>query len=297
MSFGKVVSFGNISVAIEAQGERCEGIAAYATKCLTPGDASTVTITLRAIEDNDAPPHARFHLKGDTESFAAPSAGLLLEQLVRRITFHLIDKNSSGLTMHSAMVSRDGAALLFPGVSGAGKSTLTTHLVRLGYALATDELSMLPERLTGSSTESDEVRVFGLPRPLHLKPNSMFMLRDVPASPFIERFEDGAFVHVEAIGGTVQAHPRTLAAIVFPRYDKAEQSFERLSGATATRELMSSLVNARNLQGHGFSAMAAIARKVPAFSLTYHDFAFAEEHLNPLVTAFRAKSGRVAPLS
>ena len=63
-----------------------------------------------------------------------------------------------------------------------------------------------------------------------------------------------------------------LRALVFPRYDsRATTQCEPLAGAPAALQLMGSLLNARNLEGHGFPAVTALARVIPAYRLEYSD--------------------------
>jgi hypothetical protein len=61
--------------------------------------------------------------------------------------------------------------------------------------------------------------------------------------------------------------------IFFPRYRAdTEFSLEKLSPAQTGMSMMACLVNARNLPGDGFRSTVDLARKVPAYSITYPDF-------------------------
>jgi hypothetical protein len=61
--------------------------------------------------------------------------------------------------------------------------------------------------------------------------------------------------------------------IFFPRYRAdAEFLLEKLTPAQTGMAMMACLVNARNLPGDGFSATVELARRVPAYSVTYPDF-------------------------
>lgn len=63
------------------------------------------------------------------------------------------------LFMHSAGVSRDGAAYVFPAYGGTGKTTTCMTLLAKGYGFLGDDLLIVdPERR----------RVFPYPRPLHI---------------------------------------------------------------------------------------------------------------------------------
>jgi len=285
VTFARTVVFGRARVGVIAEGDKPERLAEFACRHLptehhVASEVGEASIVLRLTENDGV-----FALHGDpAEAFSSPFEYRALEQLLRRITFFLIDTHKGGLLFHAAVVSERGRAILMPGVSGAGKSTLTTQLVRSGFGLATDELALLPQQ----PQEAGRPRAPGLTRPIHLKAPSLFAVRgellantgSTPHSSIVWS-DEGAFVHAEALGGHV-AQPSSIAAVVLPRYVPGEATFAPLSAARATRELMGHLVNARNLEGHGFQEVAKLAREVPAFALSYHQFPFAEAWLRAL---------------
>ena len=61
-----------------------------------------------------------------------------------------------------------------------------------------------------------------------------------------------------------------LSLIVFPNYtEDSKFDLEKLSKARAGLTLMECLVNARNLNGHGFGEATRLVRDTPAYLLTY----------------------------
>jgi HprK-related kinase A len=68
------------------------------------------------------------------------------------------------LIIHSAVLEREGRALLLPAPPGSGKSTLCAGLVASGWRLLSDELALV---------ELDGRRVVPIPRPISLKNRSI----------------------------------------------------------------------------------------------------------------------------
>lgn len=98
-----------------------------------------------------------------------------------------------------------------------------------------------------------------------------------------------------ASGDDTQAAPTRspLRALVFPRYDsRATTQCEPLAGAPAGLQLMGSLLNARNLEGHGFSAVTALARSIPSYRLDYSDARDAVAVLARLLDGLESSAGR-----
>ena len=58
-----------------------------------------------------------------------------------------------------------------------------------------------------------------------------------------------------------------------------EFELRRLSRAQAGLELMQCLINARNLPDHGFPEVTRLARAMPAYKMTYANFAQIEPHI------------------
>ena len=163
------------------------------------------------------------------------------------------------LTLHSAVVERDGLAMILPAPSGSGKSTLCAALAFRGWRLLSDELAVIqPE--TG--------QLVALPRPISLKNRSVDVLRAFAPEAMIGRVVPdtikGSVAHVrpppDALArGQQGARPRW---IVLPRY--VADAPAQLRPLPRAKALMALLDHAFNYNLHGREGFAALARVVDA---------------------------------
>ncbi|MEQ1869072.1 MAG: hypothetical protein ABL961_03505 [Vicinamibacterales bacterium] len=206
---------------------------------------------------------ARFHEGADIGD-----AALKLQEAV---TMALAAKCTSGLVLHAAAAARSGRALILPGRSGSGKTTLSAYLLARGFTYLSDEMVFL---------ESGTLLVEGLPRPLNVKAHGLHLVANPavasaawaslsgPAATLMQLPVDMA----GAAGSAASQTRPALAALVFPRFQPdAPATCIPLTPAQAGLRLMSALLNARNLEGHGFPAVTALAREVPAYELQFGD--------------------------
>lgn len=77
--------------------------------------------------------------------------------------------------VHAAAVARNGAALLLAGPSGIGKSTLAYACARDGLAVLADDVVYLESGLE----PGDSLRVWGLPRYIHLPPDAPSLFQEL----------------------------------------------------------------------------------------------------------------------
>ncbi|MFW2441018.1 MAG: hypothetical protein ACN4GR_16800 [Arenicellales bacterium] len=225
------------------------------------------------------PPHARLEIsqnrdrdyrltRDEKEIYKGDSLAALANSLMDTSIFNLADKCSSGLLFHAACLSWKGKGIIMPAQSGHGKTTLSAWLLSNGFDYLTDELVYLP-------LESRQTMCFG--RPLNVK----YGAREIIDELLGDNKEDKSIVAgpiamlvpprlVRADNKTVEPE---VDMVFFPRYRAdTEFSLEKLSAAQTGMALMSCLVNARNLAGDGFPATVSLARKVPAYQLTYPSF-------------------------
>lgn len=173
------------------------------------------------------------------------------------------------ITLHAAVLERDGRAVILPAPPGSGKSTLCAALMLDGWRLLSDEMALLDPR-TGLLTAS--------PRPISLKNASIDILRRrAPAAvmgPVARDTMKGMVCHMQvSADSTVRARElATPAWIVFPRY---------VSGAPLTltaRPKADALLNLhRNSFNHhvhgrqGFETLADVVERCEVFDLHYSD--------------------------
>jgi hypothetical protein len=261
MSVQRTVAFADSKAVVEAFGARAERLVEFVCRHVPTGEGpSSIRFEVRGDSDDEP---VTFWSSVEGTLHTTRDDGEIAELLMQELTLRLVERSRSGVHIHGGLVDDGKLAVLLPGASGSGKSSLTAWLVARGFALSTDEVVHLP---------LDGGEVSGFTRPIHLK-------RGLPSLTTITSGADrasrvplrrGELVHAEALAGRVQKAPVRLGAIVFPAWaHDAEDTITELPGATATRRLMEVLANARNLPGHGFSEIAALARAVPAFALAH----------------------------
>jgi HprK-related kinase A len=171
------------------------------------------------------------------------------------------------LIIHSAVVERDGRALIMPAPPGSGKSTLCAALVASGWRLFSDELALV-ELTTG--------RLIPLPRPISLKNESIpAIARFWPAASIGAVVRDtvkGSVAHASAPRTSVERSSEQASArwVVIPRFCvNATTTLEPLSKAAGFMQLVD---NAFNYSVHGRTGFDVVARLIDAsdcFRFTY----------------------------
>jgi len=178
--------------------------------------------------------------------------------------------------VHGASVIAGDRRLLLVGHKGCGKTTLSLHLVARGYAVEGDEQVVLRE-----------LEVIARPRTLRVKPGTLSLVKDVPASaweaPSIEAW-DGTPIRAisPAIAGRVwRIAPGPLDAIVFLVANHGARSVARL---LTTKEAFTRLMGETLLPPTGIAAAAARLRRLvlgtPCFEMMLGDLITAEWHIN-----------------
>ncbi len=261
----RVVSFAGSSVRIDAIGTDALSLVSFLFDAVVPTDGPPPHVTLRVAAHGTV---RSLHVD-DILYCERESVGSLASTLLDQALFHLSDRSTGGLLLHAAAVCRGTRTVLMPGTSGAGKSSLAAWLTSNGFDYLTDELVFIP---WGS------LDVVPFVRPLSLKASArqtvgadvidFVALGDASlTSPEVSLIQPAAF------GSIGPASARELSAIVFPRFSLgAPLRVEPLSKADTGLELMSGLINARNLPGHGFPDVTRLARVIPGSLLEYGAF-------------------------
>lgn len=119
------------------------------------------------------------------------------------------------LTLHAAVLERNGRAVMLPGEPGAGKSTLTAALSLSGWRLLTDETALV---------DLDTGELWPMARPINLKNNSIDIIQ---AFAHDAVFGDKAFdthkgtvAHLKPSQETVlrMHEPCRIGWVIFPRW-------------------------------------------------------------------------------
>lgn len=187
------------------------------------------------------------------------------------------------LSLHSAVLERDGRALLLPAHSGSGKSTLCAALSFRGWRLLSDELALV---------EPGSGRILPLPRPISLKNASIEVVRAfAPGAAFGPVVRDtikGSICHVRppATAVALAQRPARPTWVVFPSY--AAGASARLDALGRAEGFMRLLEQAFNIGDHGpegFETLADLAESVRFFSFRYGQLDDAVAVFNDLATA------------
>lgn len=257
------VSFGGSTVRFEHRGPRAARIVRFLWRDVPRRRPQPSVFTCRLVDDQ---PEGvlRLHVGGEP-GYEGPSEAVAAARLLDVGMYHLADRSRGGLVLHAAGVANSYGAVLLPGTSGCGKTTLTAWLVSHGWRYLTDELVFVA---SGSSVAQ------GLARPLNLKAPAAEALRrsigldgrdgNALATP------SGVLLRYSALSTERPAGPTRIGRLVFPHYaPRARYALTPLSPARAGIRLMGCLINARNLEGLGFSEATRLVRQVPAYELRY----------------------------
>lgn len=173
------------------------------------------------------------------------------------------------LTLHAAVVERDGLALILPAPPGSGKSTLCAGLIHRGWRLMSDELTVI---------DTADLSISAVPRPVSLKNASIeVMKRFAPEAAFGRVVNDttkGSVAHFRPpLSAVERAHERARAAwVVLPRWQAgAETSLRPLSKGRCLMQLVENAFNYNVHGAAGFETLAALTDQCDAFEFSYSD--------------------------
>jgi len=113
-------------------------------------------------------PQARFYYDGQP-SFAPLPAQQAFPMIEWGLNWCVAAHAHQFLTIHAAVIERDGRAVVMPAPPGSGKSTLCAGLIQRGWRLLSDELALL---------DMDTGLIHGMARPVSLKNASIAALLD-----------------------------------------------------------------------------------------------------------------------
>lgn len=224
-----------------------------------PDAVPDVTLTITNDGDQLTLQHGTqrlYHGRDETE---------LATTLIQQTIYHLIDKNKDGMALHAAALSKKGQGIILPGPSGSGKTTLSTWLATIGFNYLTDEYVFIKDK-------TNIIQAFSRPPNIKVKGidalDSYFDLA-AHANQTI-RSNYVAMIPPRLLNPNNRREDAEVSLIIFPSYKKgSEFKLEKLSKAKAGLTLMECLVNARNLNGHGFGEATRLVRDIPAYQLVY----------------------------
>jgi HprK-related kinase A len=207
-------------------------------------------------------------------------AGQALAALEWGLNFVVAMRYNCYLMLHSAVVERNGQALLMPASPGFGKTTLCAALVHRGWRLFSDEFG-----LVRPGTRS----FLPVPRPMPLKNESIGVLRrfapEACLGPEIPGTRKGTIAHVRPPRDSVvrAGDPAEAGWIVFPRWVAgAPLALQEMPRSAGFMQLAMNAFNYEKLGAAGFETLQGLVGNCRCFSLAYSDLAEAVQALTRL---------------
>ncbi|SEO13174.1 Hpr(Ser) kinase/phosphatase [Nitrosospira multiformis] len=224
-------------------------------------------------------PYARFFLDGRS-LFPPFPAEQALAALEWGINLAIATRINHLLLFHSAIVERNGYAVLLPAWPGSGKTTLCTALVHRGYRLFSDEFGLM---------DPGREIFLPLPRLMPLKNESIRVIRnylpEATLGPEIRNTHKGTITHVRPPNESIARSGETAKAnwIIFPKWvPYAPLRLDPLPGSEAFLLLASNSFNYEVLGETGFQAVTHLIRSCRCYKLIYSDFDAALTAMNAL---------------
>ncbi len=184
------------------------------------------------------------------------------------------------LMFHSAVLERDGKAILLPAEPGSGKSTLCAALMLNGWRLLSDEFGLY---------RPESGLIDALPRPIPLKNESIDIIRryssDAVLGPVCEKTRKGDVAHLRPTKRSLLAsdQPARPAYVVFPRYIAGVQELlHPFAKGRAFLKLSGNAFNYRLQGARGFDAVATLVDTCDTYYLEFSNLDRAVDRLQRL---------------
>lgn len=169
--------------------------------------------------------------------------------------------------IHSAVVEKNGRAVIMPAPPGSGKSTLCAALVARGWRLLSDEMALI-------DPSSGLLQPF--PRPVSLKNQSIQIIRDFASpgviGPVFPDTHKGDIAHLKV---PTASRERALECaqpgwIIFPRYKAgATTRLSSISKAAAVMQLAGNSFNQDRLGDTAFRTLVRVAAQCGTHEFEY----------------------------
>jgi HprK-related kinase A len=213
-------------------------------------------------------PQALFSLDGDNPfaPFPLDHAFPLFEW---GLNYSIATRAHQFCLLHSAVLERNGNALVLPAMPGSGKSTLCTALMYRGWRLFSDEFGIL---------QPDTGQLLPMPRVIPLKNRSIQVIRDFAPEavmgPLFPKTRKGDVVHVAPTLESVERQKEAAkpAWIVFPRFLPGSKTrLEVIPGSQAFVRLSNNSFNYHLLGEISYRALTAMVKGCDCYSFEYSD--------------------------
>lgn len=211
-------------------------------------------------------PQVQFTYYGD-QPFAALPIGHAFPLLEWAMNWCISSQAHHFLTLHAAVLEREGCAVILPAPPGSGKSTLCAGLASRGWRLLSDELTLI-------SLADGLITPLG--RPISLKNQSLDVLRkfypEVVLNQVTHDTAKGSVSHMKVPPGHVEqleerVRPRW---VVFPKYVPDSQAeLTQRSKANSLLELGRNSFNYPVLGLAGFELLADLISASDCYDFRY----------------------------
>jgi hypothetical protein len=207
----------------------------------------------------------------ETIEYPELEISLLLPLIKDEVRLQLMRSRPDLLWLHAGSVERNGQAVLLAGTSGQGKSTITTRLCEIGWRLLSDDIS--PVRM-----ETDRV----VPFP-QLPVRRIHTGRDVSADEVFQLERETVSLAAE----NIVRSDVPIAGVIFIAYSPgADTKIVRLRRGSAALELLRNLTNFIDHKSAAVDRAAALARRLPGYSLQWSDSSDAALKIEQLALRF-----------
>jgi len=174
------------------------------------------------------------------------------------------------LMFHSAVLEKNGKAVILPAPPGSGKSTLCAALAYNGWRLLSDEIAMVSLK---------DNLIYPVARPISLKNESIeiinnFIPNAIMSKPAYDTHK-GTVSLIKPPKDSVRRinEPCSPTFVIFPKYKAdSEATLTKKSKGSAFIELADNSFNYHVLGKEGFDATANIMEQVDCYSFEYSDF-------------------------
>ena len=227
-------------------------------------------------------PQVRFSVDGRSP-FAPYTPDHAFPALEWGINWCVATRSHHFLMLHSAVVERDGLAMLFPAAPGHGKSTLCTALAHSGWRLLSDEFGMV---------RPADGMLLPFPRLIPLKNESIGVIKDFRpealVGPSFYGTRKGTVAHVRPPEASIRrmGEPARARWFVFPRWvAEAPLSLEPLPKSQAFVMVATNAFNYEVLDETAFRLVAHMVDASDCYALRYSDLDQAIAALDELASA------------
>lgn len=208
-------------------------------------------------------------------------------------TLAVLNNTQDFVTIHGALLARDGSTILIIGPSMSGKSTLACRLWLDGWDLLGDDVTRLMPSIDGNC------RGIALPRRVSLRSTSRTLLppdkwEEIEQFPTSDATDEGLVFHPADTNKPAQQFP--LKAIVFLQRTGANRdTYPKLFSPVHPADALLAACTYTNLArknglGESIPHLALLLDNIPAFDLARADIVYMSEAITALHDKLQAQS-------